>query len=154
MAKSKYDTKVKPRLDEIKEWIESGATNVEIAKQLDITQPSLYKYINEHEELEKIIQEGRTAKVKELTTALFDKAIGGKRVAKQEFELDEETGEMKLVKEVYKNIPPSETAIMILLKHWDKNEDGTCKWSNEPAAIELKKREVELKENTAEDNNW
>jgi len=154
MAKSKYDTKVKPRLDEIKEWIESGATNVEIAKQLDITQPSLYKYINEHEELEKIIQEGRTAKVKELTTALFDKAIGGKRVAKQEFELDEETGEMKLVKEVYKNIPPSETAIMILLKHWDKNEDGTCKWSNEPAAIELKKREVELKENNAEDNNW
>lgn len=154
MAKSKYDTKVKPRLKEIKQWIESGATNVEIAEQLDITQPTLYKYINEHEELDKIIKEGRTAKVKELTTALFDKAIGGKRVVKEEYELDEETGEMKLVKEVYKFIPPCETAIMILLKHWDKNEDGTCKWSNEPAAIELKKREVELKENTAEDNNW
>ena len=154
MAKSKYDTQVKPRLDEIKEWVESGATDTEIIKQLDVSRPAFYKYIKQHEELGEIIQTGRTAKVKELTTALYEKAIGGKRTAKQEFELNKETGEMELVKEVIKYVPPNETAIMILLKHWDKNEDGTCKWSNEPAAIEMKRREVELKEKMAEENDW
>ncbi|MBR2190038.1 MAG: hypothetical protein IJ883_00070, partial [Eubacterium sp.] len=96
----------------------------------------------------------RTAKVKELKAVLFKKALGGQRVSKEEYELDKSTGEMVLVKQIIANDPANLTAIMILLKHWDKNDDGTCKWSNEPAAIEIKQKELELKREIAEENNW
>lgn len=154
MAKSKYDTHVKPRLDEIKQWVEDGATDTEMIKALEVSRPAFYKYIKQHEELDQIIKEGRTAKVKELKAVLFKKALGGQRVSKEEYELDKGTGEMVLVKQIIANDPANLTAIMILLKHWDKNEDGTCKWSNEPAAIEIKQKELELKREIAEENNW
>jgi len=154
MAKSKYDTHVKPRLDEIKQWVEDGATDTEMIKALEVSRPAFYKYIKQHEELDQIIKEGRTAKVKELKAVLFKKALGGQRVSKEEYELDKSTGEMVLVKQIIANDPANLTAIMILLKHWDKNEDGTCKWSNEPAAIEIKQKELELKREIAEENNW
>lgn len=154
MANSKYDTHVKPRLNEIKQWVEDGATDTEMIKALEVSRPAFYKYIKQHEELDQIIKEGRTAKVKELKAVLFKKALGGQRVSKEEYELDESTGEMVLVKQIIANDPANLTAIMILLKHWDKNEDGTCKWSNEPAAIEIKQKELELKREIAEENNW
>lgn len=154
MANSKYDTHVKPRLNEIKQWVEDGATDTEMIKALEVSRPAFYKYIKQHEELDQIIKEGRTAKVKELKAVLFKKALGGQRVSKEEYELDKGTGEMVLVKQIIANDPANLTAIMILLKHWDKNEDGTCKWSNEPAAIEIKQRELELKREIAEENNW
>ena len=154
MAKSKYDTHVKPRLNEIKQWVEDGATDTEMIKALEVSRPAFYKYIKQHEELDQIIKEGRTAKVKELKAVLFKKALGGQRVSKAEYELDKSTGEMVLVKQIIANDPANLTAIMILLKHWDKNEDGTCKWSNEPAAIEMKQKELELKREIAEENNW
>lgn len=154
MAKSKYDTHVKPRLNEIKQWVEDGATDTEMIKALEVSRPAFYKYIKQHEELDQIIKEGRTAKVKELKAVLFKKALGGQRVSKEEYELDKGTGEMVLVKQIIANDPANLTAIMILLKHWDKNEDGTCKWSNEPAAIEIKQKELELKREIAEENNW
>jgi len=154
MANSKYDTHVKPRLDEIKQWVEDGATDTEMIKALEVSRPAFYKYIKQHEELDQIIKEGRTAKVKELKAVLFKKALGGQRVSKEEYELDKGTGEMVLVKQIIANDPANLTAIMILLKHWDKNENGTCKWSNEPAAIEIKQKELELKREIAEENNW
>lgn len=154
MANSKYDTHVKPRLNEIKQWVEDGATDTEMIKALEVSRPAFYKYIKQHEELDQIIKDGRTAKVKELKAVLFKKALGGQRVSKEEYELDESTGEMVLVKQIIANDPANLTAIMILLKHWDKNEDGTCKWSNEPAAIEIKQKELELKREIAEENNW
>ncbi len=154
MANSKYDTHVKSRLNEIKQWVEDGATDTEIIKALEVSRPAFYKYIKQHEELDQIIKEGRTAKVKELKAVLFKKALGGQRVSKEEYELNEDTGEMVLVKQIIANDPANLTAIMILLKHWDKNEDGTCKWSNEPAAIEIKQKELELKREIAEENNW
>ena len=154
MANSKYDTHVKPRLNEIKQWVEDGETDTEIIKALEVSRPAFYKYIKQHEELDQIIKEGRTAKVNELKAVLFKKALGGQRVSKEEYELDKSTGEMVLVKQIIANDPANLTAIMILLKHWDKNEDGTCKWSNEPAAIEIKQKELELKREIAEENNW
>ena len=154
MANSKYDTHVKPRLNEIKQWVEDGATDTEMIKALEVSRPAFYKYIKQHEELDQIIKEGRTAKVKELKAVLFKKALGGQRVSKEEYELNKSTGEMVLVKQIIANDPANLTAIMILLKHWDKNEDGTCKWSNEPAAIEMKQKELELKREIAEENNW
>ena len=154
MANSKYDTHVKPRLNEIRQWVKDGATDTEMIKALGVSRPAFYKYIKQHEELDQIIKEGRTAKVKELKAVLFKKALGGQRVSKEEYELDKSTGEMVLVKQIIANDPANLTAIMILLKHWDKNDDGTCKWSNEPAAIEIKQKELELKREIAEENNW
>ena len=45
---------------------------------------------------------------------------------------------------------PDPACAMILLKHWDKAGG----WTNDPATLELKKQEIELKKKESEKNNW
>ena len=44
---------------------------------------------------------------------------------------------------------PDVAAINLALKNYDKDE-----WSNDPALLDLKKQELELKKQLAEANNW
>ena len=41
---TKYDTNVKHRLDEIKQWIEDGWTDEQIATELDLHTTTFYEY--------------------------------------------------------------------------------------------------------------
>ena len=45
---------------------------------------------------------------------------------------------------------PDVAAGLVLLKHWDK-ESG---WTSDPQSLELKKKELELKEKQAENDAW
>ena len=48
--KNVYDTNIKPRLAEIKEWRKVGATIENMCKALDVSETTFYKYLNEKEE--------------------------------------------------------------------------------------------------------
>lgn len=149
--KSKYETMVEPRFDDIKRWVEEGATDKEIMSALGIKKTAFYDYMNKHSDFAKVMREGRTSKITELKNTLFKKAIG--------FQYQESVEEIEpdgtVRKKVYtKTALPSETAMLILLKHWDKNEDGSPKWANDPATLELKKKELELKKENAEYERW
>lgn len=49
---------------------------------------------------------------------------------------------------------PDAAAGLILLQHWDLNDDGSTKWSRDPASREIKKEELELKKKQVEEEAW
>ena len=49
-----------------------------------------------------------------------------------------------------KYLPPDPASAMILLKHWDKETE----WTQDPATLNLKKQELELKKEHMESEGW
>ena len=54
------------------------------------------------------------------------------------------------VRQVTKYYPPDPASCMILLKHWAKGEG----WTNDPQMLKLKEKELKLKQEQFENNNW
>lgn len=149
--RSKYDTHVKSRFEEIKKWCKRGATDKEIYKALGISKDAFYKYKNEYSELNDLIKKNRIDAVEEIKNALFKRATGFQYVEKEESNETDEDGNVKhKVRKVTKTVVPDPASCLILLKHWAKDEG----WTNDPAALELKKKELKLKEKQAENDNW
>lgn len=172
--KSKYETDVKVRFKEIKKWLESGATEKEIARNLGIAMSTFSDYKNKFSEFSEFLKNNRKQPVEEIKAAMLKRALGfeytEKKTTKQKIELPDELKDMLenygvdiakiqrpiLIKteETIKNALPSETAGLILLKHWDKDKNGKAKWTGDPASLEIKKEELKLKKEQAENNNW
>lgn len=91
---SKYETYVKSRFDEIKEWVNLGETEKEIAKRLGINKSTLIEYKNKYPELNNLIKENRKMPVEQIKAAMLKKAIGfqytEKKTIKQKVELPDE----------------------------------------------------------------
>lgn len=171
---NKYLQNVKPRFDEIKEWLKIGATDKEIARKLGVNPNVFSKYKGEYNELSDLLKTGRSEAVQDIKAALFKRATGSFYSEKKtiieyeefkpevkdaliEMGLDAETiGQRKLVRVelMEKYALPDPASAMILLKHWDKNEDGTAKWTQDPSMLELKKEELELKKKHLESEVW
>lgn len=145
--KSKYETDVKPRFDEIKSWYESGATDREVFENLGISKNAFYKYIKEYEEFRDLRKKGQKVPVREIKAALFKRACG---FSYQETKEVVDSEGYRRTETTTKYAMPDPASAMILLKHWAKDEG----WTNDPAALELRKREVELKEKQAENESW
>lgn len=167
---SKYETYVKSRFNEIKEWVNLGATEKEIARRLGINKSTLIEYKNKFPELNDLIKENRKMPVEQIKAAMLKKALGfqytEKKTIKQKVELPDELKSMldeygvdtnkiqrpTLIKteETIKTALPSETAGLILLKHWDKETE----WTGDPATLKIKKEELKIKKEQAEKDNW
>lgn len=172
--KSKYETDVKARFDEIKKWLENGATEKEIARKLGVANSTFSDYKNKFPEFSEFLKENRKQPVEEIKAAMLKRALGfqytEKKTTKQKVELPDELKSILeeygvdvstiqrpiLVKteETVKHALPSETAGLILLKHWDKDNNGKAKWTGDPASLEIKKEELKLKEKQMENENW
>lgn len=141
---NKYETNVKPRFNEILEWLELGATEKEIAENLGVNQKVFCRYKKQFSELNALIKKGRKEPVKAIKAALYKRAIGFQFT---ELKLIEDSdGNWK--KETYtKTALPDPTAAMMLLKHWDKETE----WTSDPASLKLKKKELEIKEKQVEE---
>ena len=149
--KNKYETLVKPKFDEIKKLVDSGATDKEIITFLGINKSTFYDYINQFSDFSDLMRSNRMEKVEILKNTLFKKACGFQYEEKKES--INANGENST--EVFtKTCLPSETAMLILLKHWDKNEDGSTKWMNDPATFELKKEELKFRKEKLEEEKW
>ena len=72
---SKYETHVKPRLEETKAWARDGATEAEIAKRLHISVASLFSYKKEFLEFSEALKSAR-AYDEEVVTALHLNTVG------------------------------------------------------------------------------
>ena len=162
-APSKYETEVKSRFNEITEWLEVGATEKEIYTNLGVCKDSWIRYKNKYSELTDLIKNGRKNPVIQIKKAMLKRAVGfqyeEKKVTTQQIVLDGPDGipmPAKVIKTeiTTKTALPDAAAGLILLQHWDLNEDGSTKWSRDPANRELKKEELELKKKQAEDEAW
>ena len=149
--KNAYETKIKPNLAKIAEWAQEK-TEAQICLLLGITQETFYKYKREKSELSEALKKGRTQLVKNLYSTLIKKAEGfqyteGKTIE----ERDPETGALVVTrKETYtRTALPDVAAIHLLLKNYDREN-----WSDNPQMLELKKQELEIQKQKAEDAAW
>lgn len=144
---SKYESDVKPRFEEIKEWLKIGATDKEIAENLGINKATICEYKKKYPEFNELIKEGRKAPVQAIKAALFKRAIGFTYVERSV--VDSEKNGLT-VTETTKMVLPDPASCLILLKHWDKEME----WSHDPATLKLKKEELELKKKHMESMEW
>lgn len=166
--KGKYETLVEPRLNEITEWCKS-MNEKQVAEKLGISYSALNNYKHDHEELKDAILKGRKDLVLDLRSALIRRAKGfyyeevtttTTRVNWSEdlYSLlmdaglsDEQIEQAKLVKTEVKRryAVPDVTAINLALKNYDKDN-----WANDPQAMELRKKELELQEKRIDGQEW
>lgn len=151
MGKSKYFTHVEPKLEEVRKWAKDGLSDKQIATNLGIAYSTFREYKKKFSALSAPLKEGKDCAVKQVENALFKKALGYEyEEVTKEICINEETGkqELKITKVVTKRVHPDTTAIIFYLKN--RRSD---KWKNDPhkvkmdeAILELRKKELELKE--------
>lgn len=166
--KNKYATHVKPYLAEIEEMCKT-MNEIQIALALGIGASTFQYYKTQYPELKECLKKGRQNLVSELRSALIKKAKGydyteSKTITERvkwpeelyEDMIDagftaEQISEAKLVRTevVHKQMGPDVAAINLALKNYDRDN-----WANDPQMLEIKKRELELRERQVENNTW
>lgn len=150
--KNVYEEKVLSRFDDIERWLKGGATERQVAAALGIAYSTWNSYKVRFPELVELIKKvDRTNIVLDLRSALLKKAMGFKYTESKTYtKKDEVTGHKTSYIEVTeKEALPDVAAINLALKNYDKQN-----WANDPAMLDLKKEELELKKKLAETNNW
>lgn len=77
MAKSKYETHVAPRLEEIKDWVRNGATDEEIIERLGISRSSFYEYQHKILDFSDALKETKDYVDSQVENALLQNALKG-----------------------------------------------------------------------------
>ena len=164
----KYDTYVKPYLPLISEWCRT-MTEQQIAEKLAIGYSTWNQYKVDYPEVKEAIKKGRQNLVAELRSSLIKKAKGYEYTETKETTervkwppdvyamlidagfSSEDIDQARLVKtEVsHKKASPDVAALNLALKNYDKDN-----WANDPQALEVKKKEIELRERQIENNEW
>lgn len=147
---SKYETKVKPYLAQIKHWKEQGADNKTIAKELGIAHSTFANYINQFSELADAIKSADMQPlVEELRSSLVKKALGFNYEEKKQYVTVDDSGNTKTHTEIItRYAQPDTTAIFGALNIYDKT------YIKDKAQYELRKQELELRKAIAESNNF
>lgn len=153
---SKYETHIKPYLEQIKKWAEQGATERQIAKQLGVAHSSFCLYKNKYSELSDLLKEKDLKPlVEELRGALVKRALGFEYKEKKEYikeELDEKgekTGKKnKYIEITTKHCLPDTTAIFGALNIYDSD------YVRDRKNHELKEKDYKLREAIAKANNF
>lgn len=164
----KYEDYVKPYLPLISEWCQT-MTEQQIAKKLGIAYSTWNQYKVDYPEVKEAIKKGRQNLVADLKGALIKKAKGYEYT-----ETKETTEHVKWPEEMYvalleagftpdqiassrlvkievshKQAAPDVAAINLALKNYDR--EG---WANDPQMLDIRKKELELREKQIENSEW
>jgi len=134
---SNYESRIKPRLEEIGYWCRDGLIDSDIAGKLGISYGSLRNYRDKHPELAEILRNSKDAADYKVENSLFKRACGFKETVKKKSIL--KNGEIVgTVDEVY--YPPDTLACIFWLKNRRRDlwKDRPPE-SSENAENELKK---------------
>lgn len=164
----KYDDYVKPYLPLISEWCRT-MTEQQIAEKLGIAYSTFNQYKVDYPEVKEAIKKGRQNLVAELKGSLIKKANGyeytEKKVTTEYVKWPDEMYEAlinagftpdqiassRIVKTevAHKKMAPDVAAINLALKNYDRED-----WANDPQMLDIRKKELELKERQIENNEW
>jgi transposase-like protein len=131
MAQGKYYTVVEPKLDLIEGWCRNGVTIEQIAKNLGISKVTLYKYMEEHNELNERLKKGKEVIDIEVENALLKRALGYEyEEVKTYIEEDKEGNKKKRIEKTKKLLPADTTALIFWLKNrkpkaWSDRKEET-----------------------------
>ena len=145
--KGKYETHVKARFDEIREWASIGATDKEICASLGIAESTYFDYKQKHREFSELIKDARKVPIMQIKAAIFKRATG---YSYRETTKIKEDGVI-VREQIHERFAlPDPACAMILLKHWARDEG----WTNDPATLEIRREEIELKKKQLEKEDW
>lgn len=149
--KSAYEDKILSRKKDIEKWLKGGATEKQVAAALGIAEGTWYKYKAEKKEFNEFIKKiDRSEIILDLRSALLKKALGFTYEEKKQYIKEDEDGNKNKYTEITtKTALPDVAAINLALKNYDREN-----WANDPQMLELKKQEMELRKQLAEDNAW
>ena len=145
IAKSKYETDVKPRLVEIEAWKRDGLTDEQIYINLGISKQSFYKYKEKYVDFFDSLKKGKEVADIEVENALFKRAIGYRYKEKIK-EVKEIDGKKTVfIKEVEKEMPGDVGAQIFWLKNrksskWKDKQDIDIEDNNVSITIQGVKR--------------
>lgn len=142
---NKYETHIKPRLEEIK-TMAATMTDKEIAEVMGVGHSAWCSYKEQYKELSDTIKESRQRLVSSLKQTLIEKAQG---FMYSEKKIIKENGEVTREEIYEKYSPPDVAALNLLLKNYDKDN-----WANDPQALKLRQKELELQERKLEQGEW
>lgn len=146
--KNKYESHVKPRLEEIKRWY-GTLTEAQIAKKLGVSVASFENYKLKYPELKESLQSGREQLIEELRETLKQKAKGFHYTEKKKIIRDVNGQRTQVIEEYDRYSPPDTGAIHLLLKNLDES------WRNDDkATMDLKREKLELDKTKAENETW
>lgn len=152
-SNSKKDIVLK-NIDKIKEWISQGVTMQAIADNLKMSKQTLYVHLRSFDS--DTIKKAREPAIKALENSMYNAALGGVVRTKQyvklkhiEYENGKKAREWEELQEVdvEEYVKPDTTAGIFLLKNW-------AKYMNEPATIDIRKKELELREKQVDAQVW
>lgn len=148
MAKSKK-TILEEHLEQIKEWKKLGATDEQICNQIGMSRSTWYKHLKENPHISDAIKTGTQFFVLELKGELARKAFKHTLETKKQYiKHDLETGHKTQYTEITtKEVDGDTGALHLLLKNLDKEN-----WSENWQTYDLKKQELELRKEMAENN--
>lgn len=167
--KNRYETDIKPNLALVQEMART-MTEKQIADSFGVSYTGAWcKYKQSYPELTEALKKGRQNLVAELRSALIKKAVGydyteTKTVIEKNELSDEmyaalresgftpeeiETAKTVKTEVIHKKAAPDVAALNLALKNYDKEN-----WANDPQNLEIKKKELELREKQIENNNW
>lgn len=142
--KSKTDIILK-NLDTIKSLKANGATDLQIAEQLNICPATWYKYLKEIPELQEIMEDSKIQVADKLEGELFKKSLKHILTTTRTITKNGET----ITEVTEKEIDGDTASLIFLLKNYAPD-----KWSNDWLQVRLKQKELELKERIAEKEDW
>ncbi len=147
--KDRYESHVKPKLEEIKKWI-TTLNEGQIAKKLGVSISAFTVYKRDHPELVKALQDGMEELRVELKDALKKKAKGFMYEETKTTRKIEDGKVVGMTVEKYeKYAPPDTTAAAMLLRNYS---DG---WRDkDKQTADFKAQEIEIKKALAESNNF
>lgn len=142
---SKYKSHVEPYLDDIRDMALT-MTEEQIAKTLGVGYTVFREYKRQYPALNDALKKGRRELVKELRSTLIRRAKGFQYEEKKIIKEGD-----KVVQEIHttKSALPDVAALNLLLKNYDREN-----WANDPQTLELRKKELALRERQVEADEW
>lgn len=141
----KYHTHVEPRLDEVEKYA-TYMTEAQIAKVMGVSASAFIEYKKQFPALTEALKKGRLSLVSELRSALIMRAKGYDYTETTE---KFEGGALTERQIKHKHMAPDVAALNLALKNYDPDN-----WANDPQMLKIRKDELRLRQQAAEDNRW
>jgi hypothetical protein len=150
MAKSKYDSHVRPRFYDIEQWLKNGLDEKQVIANLGIGKTSWESYKHKHPELTDLIKRAIVKPVQEVKDSLYKMATGFYYHVDEPVKVKNADGsETVQTVRLCKFKAPETAAICFYLKNKAKDE-----FADNPQMIDLKKEELEIRRQEANFKQW
>ena len=147
--KDVYTTHMKPRFNEIVDWLRHGATERQVAHNIGVGYSTYLKHKAQNKEFQELVKNAKQSLIVELRGALVKKALGFTYTETKKSTKIENGQPIQYIEETTKQALPDVAAINLALKNYDSDN-----WANDPQMLKFKEKELELRREIAEKDDW